>query len=135
MRSRNASYLGLLAATLLAGACADFRRGPAADAAIEAAPVDDPVFANEVYPILQARCQDCHSMGQQAQSSGFVLSGNANADRATVVALVSPSDPDNSVLLLHASDAIPHTGGEQLAPADPDYATIRNWIASLPANP
>jgi hypothetical protein len=130
-----AFLLGLGIAVGLAGACADFRRGPAADAAIEAPLVDDPVFENDVYPILQTRCEDCHSAGKMAQSTQYVLTGNAKADRAMVVALVSPTDPDNSVLLRRATNTTPHTGGERIFRGDTEYATIRDWIASLPANP
>ena len=122
--------LGLVLVVSLAGACADFHRGPASDAAL----VDDPVFENDVYPILQSRCGDCHSPGGEAQASRFVLTGNAKADRAVVVMLVSPTDPDYSQLLLRATNAVAHTGGERLARDDPDYATIRSWIASLLVN-
>jgi len=130
MRSR-VLFLGVLCVTLLGGACADFRRGPAADACVKA-PEDDPVFETDVYPILQVRCQDCHSKGREAQSSRFLMSGNAKEDRSLVVMLVSPADPNNSLLLLRGT-GIDHTGGQRLFPDDPEYATIRDWIASLPS--
>jgi len=126
--------LGLLAVALLGGACADFRRGPASDAAAETAPSDDPLFENDVYPILQIRCQDCHAPGKEAGLTRLVLTGNAKADRAMVVALVYPDYPDGSLLLQRAAGN-QHSGGQRLTPDDPEYLTIRNWIASLPRSP
>ena len=122
---------GLLCATLIGGSCADFRRGRAADGAVS---VDDPVFENDVDPILQTRCEDCHSQGREAGFSRYVLTKNAKADRAMVVALVSPGDPDNS-LLLQRGLGDQHPGGQRLTPGDPEEETIRNWIANLPAAP
>ena len=124
--------MGLLSATLLVGACADFRRGSAADAAIEAALVDDPVFETDVYPILQSRCEDCHSKGREAELTRFVMTGKAKVDRAVVVTLVSPDNPDGSLLLWRASGN-QHTGGVRIA--EDEYPIIRSWIASLPAGP
>jgi hypothetical protein len=127
--------LGLAIAVWLAGACADFQRGPAADAAVEAPLVDDPVFENDVYPILQTRCEDCHSAGKAASFTRYILTGNAKMDRAMVVNLVTPGNPDTSLLLQRATNTIPHTGGERLFPGDPEYTTVRDWIANLPASP
>lgn len=124
-----------LSAALLGGACVDFRRGPAGDASAdgtgERAPIDDPVFENDVYPILQARCQDCHSKGGSGEYTPYLLTGDAKADRAMVVRLVSPSFPEGSLLLLRAT-GYDHLGGEVLSVNDPEYATIQNWISGLP---
>jgi hypothetical protein len=131
--------LCLLCATLLAGACADFQRGPAPDASADGASelVNDPVFVNDVYPILQSDCQSCHSQGSgnDAETTRFVLTGDAKADRAMIVALVSPDDPDGSLLLQRAVGNGAHGGGPVLAVDSPEYVTIRNWIASLPPTP
>ena len=128
-------WLGLLSATLLGGACADFRRGPAADASVdgtsEKALVDDPVFENDVYPILQSRCQSCHSKGGAGEYTWFLMTGDAKADRAMVVVMVSPSFPEGSLLLLRAT-GYDHLGGQFLSVNDPEYATIRDWIVGLP---
>ena len=127
--------VGLVSVTLLAGACADFRRGPAPDASPDGAVlVDDPVFENDVYPILQSDCQSCHSQGNWAGTTRFVLTGNAKADRAMVVALVYPDYPDGSLLLQRATGN-QHGGGTVIAVDSPEYATIRDWIASLPSAP
>lgn len=130
MRSR-ILWPGLLLATLLGGSCADFGRGPAADGATL---VDDPVFENDVYPILEVRCEDCHSQGREAARSRFFLTKNAKEDRAMVVLLVSPGDPDKS-LLLQRGLGYQHIGGQRLTPGDPEEQTIRSWIASLPSAP
>jgi hypothetical protein len=98
------------------------------------APVNDPVFENDVYPILRARCQDCHSPGRDAQSSRFVMTGNAKADRAMVAALVYPEYPDGSLLLQRAIGN-QHSGGPRLSTDDSDYVTIRSWIESLSSGP
>jgi hypothetical protein len=129
------AFLCLLSASLLAAACADFRRGPGPDASPDgAALVDDPVFVNDVYPILQAHCQSCHSKGGEAEFSRLLMTGAAQADRAMVVALVYPDYPDGSLLLQRATGN-QHTGGAVMAVDSPEYATIRDWIASLPAAP
>ena len=126
------AFFCLLSATLLGGACADFGRGPAPDAAPDgAALVDDPVFENDVYPILQARCQDCHSKGGSGEYSSFVLTGDAKADRARIVNLVSPSFPEGSLLLLRAT-GYDHLGGSHLSQDESEYAIIQDWIAGLP---
>jgi hypothetical protein len=63
------------------------------------------------------------------------MTGNAKADRAMVVALVLPDDPDNSPLLQRAIGNGAHGGGSVLGVDSPEYATIRAWIASLPPTP
>jgi hypothetical protein len=123
--------LGLLCVALLGSACADFRRGPPADGATL---VDDPVFENDVYPILEVRCEDCHSQGREAAASRFFLTKDAKADRAMVMLLVTPGDPNKS-LLLQRGLGYQHIGGQRLTPGDPEEQTIRNWIASLPSAP
>ena len=133
---RRTLFLGLLSATLLGGACADFGRGPMPDASVDRASergvVDDPVFENDVYPILQTRCQSCHSKGGDGEYTQYVLIGNAKAERAMVVALVSPNFPEGSLLLLRAT-GYDHLGGQLLSVNDPEYAIIEDWIASLPS--
>ncbi|MGO9665780.1 MAG: hypothetical protein ACLP66_21045 [Polyangia bacterium] len=129
------AFFCLLSVILLAGACADFRRGPPPDGSPDGpALVDDPVFDNSVYPILLSDCQSCHSQGGEAGFSRFVLTGNAQADRAMVVALVYPDYPDGSLLLQRATGN-DHPGGQVIAVDSPEYATIRDWIASLPTAP
>jgi hypothetical protein len=119
----------------LGAACADFARGPApnasADAGGDTVLVDDTLFEQYVYPILQSKCQSCHSQGEQAGTSRFRLTGDAKADRAGVVALVYPDYPEGSLLLQRASGN-GHSGGMIFGPDSDEYFTIRNWIAILP---
>ncbi len=126
----------LVLAVFAAGSgCADFHRGPAPP---DAAPIDaeatDPVFEKNVYPILQVNCQYCHRAAHEAGRSKLVLTGDAQADRAMVVALVVPGDPATSLLLLRATGE-EHYAGEVIMPATPDYKTIADWITSLPPAP
>jgi hypothetical protein len=127
----------LLAAVWFAATagCADFQRGPAPrDAAPNASdavpPVADFTFETMVYPILQARCEDCHKVGREGAYTKLVLSGNARSDRAMVVALVTPGNPADSLLLLRATGNA-HTGGQRLAVDSADYQTIADWIFVL----
>ena len=87
---------------LLAGACADFHRGPVGDAA----PIDDPVFEQDVYPILLDKCQLCHSTGNQAQASRLLLTGNAKPDRAMVVSLMARMEEAAWVGLVRRIDVL-----------------------------
>ena len=110
-------------------ACADFHRGTPADAS--GGVVDDPVFENGVYAVMQASCIFCHFAGEQASSTRLVMTANAKADRAMVVRLVTPGNPDSSLLLQKATGNS-HGGGTRLIPDTTDYNTIRDWIANLP---
>jgi hypothetical protein len=83
-----------------------------------------------VYPILELRCEDCHAAGGEGGYTGFVLTGNARIDRAMVVALVTPGNPTDSLLLRKATGD-QHTGGQPIAADSPEYQTISDWIAGL----
>jgi hypothetical protein len=119
---------------LSGGACADFHRGPVSDASAVSVPVDDPVFEEDVYPILQTLCESCHSQGKEAGSSQFVMTGNAKRDRAAVVRLVSPGYPAGSLFLRRAVGES-HMGGQRLTIDGPEYQIISSWITSLTAPP
>jgi hypothetical protein len=148
MRSR--SWLGnidfapaLLVVAGLAWACAgcaDFHRGPApvdggGGKDVAAALVNDPAFEISVYPILLVQCGDCHAAGREAGGSRFVLTGNARLDRAMVVALVIPGDPANSELLIQGAGGHLHPGLVRLPEGTAEYATVSDWIWSLPPAP
>ncbi|HEX7598209.1 MAG TPA: hypothetical protein VF518_08345 [Polyangia bacterium] len=92
--------------------------------------VDDPVFEQDVYPVLLDKCQLCHSTGNQAQASRLVLTGDAKPDRAMVVNLVSPGNPGNSLLLRRALGET-HEGGQRITVDSPEYTTIAGWIEGL----
>ncbi len=127
--------LVVLGLGLAALGCADFHRGPAPadggqDATDDTTPVADFAFETAVYPILQRRCQDCHSVGRIGEYTGLVLTGNARMDRAMVLALVVPGDPDASLLLRRATGER-HTGQDVLTRDTPEYDTIASWISGL----
>jgi hypothetical protein len=121
--------------------CADFHRGPAP------APVDgggdtnatgavsDLMFEAQVYPILLMRCAGCHAEWQEAGLSKLLFTGNARQDRAMVLALVTPGQPDQSQLLLDASGGNSHIGGVRLEVGSTEYTTVADWIAMLPTAP
>jgi hypothetical protein len=150
-----AGLLTAIALLTMAG-CADFNRGPAPVDAGEIAPVDaegidggslypdsgspdistplvaDLMFETTVYPVLLMRCEDCHKAGKEGAYTKFVLTGNGRQDRAMVMALVSPSNPEESLLLQRARGEW-HTGGERLSANSTEYETILNWIWTLDA--
>lgn len=144
------SRLLLLALGVGALGCADFHRGPAPvdggggaedatsgaedatgeDATGDTTLVADFAFETSVYPILQRRCQDCHSVGRIGEYTGLVLTGNARMDRSMVVALVVPRDPAAGLLLRKATGER-HTGQDVLTVDTLEYDTIASWIEGL----
>jgi hypothetical protein len=134
MRSRSFFMLAaiVVAAMLASVGCADFHRGPAPrDGGTDGSEVADLAFEKLVYPILESDCGYCHLAGGAASSSNFVLMGNADLDRAMVVALVTPGNPGDSMLLMRAiGDG--HAGGQRFTTDSLEYQTIANWILGLP---
>ena len=126
--------IALVAAGLACAGCADFHRGPApldgGDKSSTDAPVEDFVFETSVYPLLEMYCEGCHAAGREAEYSSFVLTGNARLDRAMVMALVTPGNPSDSLLLRRATGES-HMGGQVLSADSPEYQTISNWILGL----
>src|SRR5438045_1846581 len=102
----------LLAATALAllGGCADFSRGaPAPDAGADMQAGDAAAdgaalsYAAAVNPLLVAACQRCHSAGQEAGGTSFLLMGDVAADYAVTIPLVDTTTPASSRLLAKMS--------------------------------
>ncbi len=128
-----------ISALLLLAACADFSRGPEADAALDGAPAGSLSdggsssdggggFAARAAPILASNCQRCHNAGGQASASRLVLTGDAARDRATVLALISTSNPAGSPLLIEATGQ-GHGGGAILRSDGADYRTLLDWVS------
>jgi hypothetical protein len=81
-----------------------------------------------VYPILNAGCSSCHTTGGLAGSTRMVLTGDAGADHAGLLALVDVNDPAASLLLQKGTGEAPHGGAALLHEGTADYNLIRAWI-------
>jgi len=106
-------------------------------------------FDRDIAGILTKRgCNSTECHGSVTGQGGFKLSKNATdsredyrwiveggtfhvltAETGEKVPRVRLEDPDQSLLLLKASLAVPHGGGERLEKDSPDYRRIRDWIA------
>lgn len=84
-------------------------------------------YGDEAYPILYERCSACHEEGRVASTTRFVLTGDPDADYDTIVALVDPDAPEESLLVQKGSGAVTHGGGQQLD--EEETALIVEWIA------
>ena len=99
---------------------------------------DAPVhFANEVVPILSKNgCNTGGCHGRSSGQNGFKLSlfgYEPLEDYQHIVKeargrRVSPAAPEQSLLLLKGSNAVPHSGGKRLDAGSEDYALIVRWI-------
>ena len=105
-------------------------------------------FDRDIAGILTKRgCNSTECHGSVTGQGGFKLSKNATAPREDYrwiaeggafhvlttetgekVPRVRSEDPDHSLLLLKASLAVPHGGGERLEKDSRDYRRIRDWI-------
>lgn len=81
-------------------------------------------FQNDVLPILNASCAGCHG-----GAGNFHLS-SATDKWAEVTKFVNTVNPANSRLLLKATGAISHGGGQVISPNSQAYITILRWIQS-----
>jgi hypothetical protein len=95
-------------------------------------------FVNEVVPILTKQgCNGgiCH--GKATGQNGFKLSlfGFEPAEDYEHLVLeqrgrrLSPSAPEESLLLTKGAGTTPHGGGRRLEPGTPAYETLKRWIA------
>ncbi|MDA1053642.1 MAG: DUF1549 domain-containing protein [Planctomycetota bacterium] len=96
-------------------------------------------FVRDVAPVLSrlgCNAGTCH--GSLKGKNGFKLSLRGYdpiydvraftddlASRRTNIA-----SPDDSLMLLKSTGAVPHVGGQVVRPGEPYYQIIRNWIAS-----
>jgi WD40 repeat protein/mono/diheme cytochrome c family protein len=95
-------------------------------------------FAHDVAPVLSrlgCNAGTCHGSAQG--KNGFKLSLRGYDPLFDVRALteehasrrVNLASPDDSLMLLKPTGAVPHVGGQVVPPGDPYYETLRNWIA------
>jgi hypothetical protein len=147
-RSRSGGALCLLAGLGLGlggAGCADWSRGPTstgagadggagADAA-GAVGTDGGAegsaaqltFADPIHGLLISACQPCHSTGQEAGDTMYLLTGDATADYTTVSQFIDTSAPAGSQLLVKMSGS-GHGGGTVYAADSPEYLSILRWI-------
>jgi hypothetical protein len=94
-------------------------------------------FELDIEPILSARgCNQGACHGKARGQNGFQLSLLAFDPDFDYAALtqhargrrVFPAAPENSLLLLKATAAVPHGGGRRVEPGGDDYLTLRRWI-------
>jgi WD40 repeat protein len=95
-------------------------------------------FVRDVAPLLSrigCTAGTCH--GAQAGRNGFKLSLRGYDPINDVRALtddlasrrVAIASPDNSLMLLKTTGAVPHGGGALVQPGDPYYEIMRSWVA------
>lgn len=95
-------------------------------------------FVHDVMPVLSrlgCNAGTCH--GAQQGKNGFKLSLRGYDPIFDVRALtddhasrrVNLASPDDSMMLLKPTGAVPHVGGQMIHPGEPYYQILRNWIA------
>jgi len=95
-------------------------------------------FENDVLPVLtRAGCMagSCHAKADG--QNGFqlsIFSFDPDSDYREIVydargRRVFPSSPDHSLLLLKATNAVPHEGEQRLEKGSEFYQVVRQWIA------
>ena len=96
-------------------------------------------FIHDVAPVLSklgCNAGTCHGSAQG--KNGFKLSLRGYDPLFDERALtddhasrrVNLASPDDSLMLLKPTGSVPHVGGVVIAPGEPAYQLIRNWIAS-----
>jgi hypothetical protein len=109
---------------------------------LAAAPVS---FRNDVMAVLsKAGCNQGPCHGNQNGKGGFKLSLRGEdpaADFATLsrdmlARRTDPLRPEDSLVLLKPTAALPHEGGRRFLPGSAEYRILRDWIAAgLPQDP
>jgi hypothetical protein len=119
----------------------------AAASSVSAQPLDFEIYKTRVEPIFSkvreghARCVVCHSEANHAfnlqawgpQTKAFTEE-QSRLNFQMISKLVTPGNPDRSILLLHplakeAGGGEFHSGGRQFASkSDPDWQAIAAWV-------
>jgi hypothetical protein len=98
-----------------------------------------PTLERDIEPVLTrfgCNAGACH--GKQRGQNGFQLSllgfdPAFDLDALTREARgrrIFPAAPEQSLILLKATAAVPHGGGRRFEPGSPPYALLRDWIAA-----
>ena len=99
----------------------------------------EPDFVRDVNPILsRLGCNQGTCHGAAKGKNGFKLSLRGYDALLDVRALtddlasrrVNTASPDDSLMLLKATSAVPHEGGQLIQPDSPYYRILRRWIAN-----
>jgi WD40 repeat protein len=96
-------------------------------------------FAQDVAPVLSrlgCNAGTCH--GAAKGKNGFQLSLRGYDPIVDVRAFTDDlasrrtniASPDDSLMLLKSTSAVPHVGGQVMRPGEPYYQLVRNWLAS-----
>ena len=82
-------------------------------------------FANDVMPILESKCKNCHG-----NNGRFKVTSTSNTlKNLQSNSLINSSSPDDSKLLRKARDRFfLHGGGEVLSQTSTQYKTIAQWM-------
>jgi len=95
-------------------------------------------FRNDVQPILtKAGCSAGACHGAAAGQGGFKLSLRGYDNEGDYLTLtrgafgrrVNLAEPGKSLILLKATSAVPHKGGERFKVDSPEWRTLADWIA------
>lgn len=108
--------------------------------AVRAAEEDAPQFSRHVVPVLaRLGCNAggaCH--GTVLGQGGFRLSlfgaqpalDHQRLTREVIARRLTPHQPEESLILLKATGAVPHGGGKRISSGSSEYEVIRRWIAA-----
>jgi hypothetical protein len=130
MKTSYAALLGLIGAIAFGAAtgCNEpFEYGTRSGSSGDSVP-EVVTYEGDVYPILWPECSACHKAGGSAGNTALVLTNDADADYDMIFSLVTPGDPDASLLLQEASGATSHLGGSALPETSIEYQTIAAWV-------
>src|SRR5215472_7427228 len=99
---------------------------------------DTASFSKSLYPIFEeAGCRGCHNPDGVASATRLHFpEASAPADRIeafgrSLVILVDPQNPANSLLLRKPTARLPHAGGQRIQPGSPEEVALRAWIDRL----
>lgn len=96
-------------------------------------------FRNDIQPILaKTGCSSGACHGAAAGQGGFRLSLRGYDNEGDYLALtrgafgrrVNLAEPAKSLILLKATSAVPHKGGERFKVDSPEWRTVADWVAS-----
>lgn len=95
-------------------------------------------FSRSVFPLFEtANCRGCHNADGVASATRLHFPEPGQPDDRieafgkSLVALVDPKSPEQSLLLNKPTNRIPHTGGKRIAPASKEEALLLTWVRHL----